>query len=150
MVSLYPDMIGKAFGMQRLCPVTVASEWYETFAKVNQTQIKLHFTISRRDTITPFRMPLSIANRFMDIQMAPEAAVSNEIKAITKYLHLHDTSRTCKTATSLSFKEPYLWIKGAVLLFRVTMGQRGDVCIPIISDKWTLLERVTLNPASEL
>ena len=130
-VPLYPDMIGKAFGKRTLCSVTVASEWYECSAKVDNAQIKICFTTSMRETVTPFRLPFGVASRFMDVDLIPDQIVSNNIKATTKYLHLHDAARICKTATSLPSGNLYLWTPGVMFDFRVTAEHRGDANIPI-------------------
>ena len=132
-LPLYPEMIGKEFGARTLCPVTVASEWYESSAKVNNALIKLHYMASKRETISPFRMPFSIASRFMDVSMVSDEIASDKIETTTKYLHLHDAARMPKMATSLSLGKPELWMDGVVFTFRVTGGRRQDANIPFFT-----------------
>lgn len=128
-IPVYSDMVRTAFRAQTLCPITIFSEWYESSTKVNNARIKLRFLVSERETTTPFLMPLTVADIFMDTSVVPYETVSN--MAITKYLQLHDDAKIWKTAKSVSSATLTSLKHGVDFVFKVTADHRADLFIPI-------------------
>lgn len=87
---------------------------------------------SRREMIVPLRLSFIIASKFVDVDIVSNEVMSTKMEATTKYLHSHNTTRMCKTATSLPIETLYLWTHEAMFRFRVTPEQREDANIPIL------------------
>ena len=125
-VPFFPRLLSEIFvpGDTTAASFEGGTQWNEASGVKGNSTFNVRFLQSQRETICPLLLPSSTAARFMVMDWTEDVAVT------TKYMHLHETMIEHQEVSALS-GEAYLWRIGIAFGFRVNVGERGYVSLPI-------------------